>query len=287
MRILVTGRSGQLARSIKDRYPGAMLCGRPDLDLQRPETIAAAIAAMKPDVVVNAAAYTAVDAAESDADAAFAINRDGAAAAAQAAAGHDLPIIQISTDYVYSGSKEGAYVETDTAGPASIYGASKLAGEEAVRAANPMHVILRTAWVYSPYGKNFVKTMLDLAKSRPVLRVVDDQRGNPTSAADLADAVICVARRMMQDPDFGGLFHYAGRGDVSWCGFARQIFTISESLGGPQARVEAIATAEYPTPARRPQNSRLDCSAYERVFGRTIPAWQDSLRDCVTRLLHG
>ena len=262
--------------------------GRPQLDLTSPESVSAAIAAVKPDAVVNAAAYTQVDAAESEVEAAFAVNRDGAAAVARAAYQNGLPVVHISTDYVFAGNKDAPYVETDEPGPASVYGASKLAGEIAVRAANPRHVILRTAWVYSPHGKNFVKTMLSLAQTRPLLRVVDDQIGNPTSASDLAVAALAAASRLTQDRGFSGTFHYAGRGDVTWCGFARAIFAESARLGGPATEVEPIATADYPTAARRPANSRLDCSAFERVFdAKKIPFWQDSLHTCLRRLIHG
>ncbi|CAN5385269.1 dTDP-4-dehydrorhamnose reductase [soil metagenome] len=285
MRLLVVGGSGQLAQCLKERWPDAILAGRPMLDVRDPATIAKAIAESAPDAVVNAAGYTAVDAAEGDQGAAFAINRDGAAAVAREAARHGVPIVHISTDYVFSGTKSGPYNEADRPDPTGAYGRSKLEGEDAVRAANPRHVILRTAWVYSPFGNNFVKTMLKLALTRPVIRVVDDQHGNPTSAHDLADGVIAAAKQFGGRDEVLGTFHFAGRGDTTWCGFAREIFAISEELGGPVAAVEAITTADYPTAAKRPANSRLDCGAFERRFGLAIPAWQESLRGCVARLL--
>lgn len=285
MRILVTGRNGQVATALLERGEKAginvIAAGRPELDLENPPAVDAAIAAAKPTVVVNAAAYTAVDKAEQEPDKAFAVNRDGAAAAAKAAARLGVPFIHLSTDYVYPGDKISPYVESDATGPLGVYGQSKLAGEEAVRAAHPSPLILRTSWVYSPFGNNFVKTMLRVGRDRPVLSVVDDQIGNPTSAFDIADAILRVAPGL----GAGGVYHLCGNGDVTWCGFAREIFAQSTAKGGPGPEVKAITTAEYPTPARRPANSRMSMDAFESRFGFRLRPWRDALSETLERLL--
>jgi dTDP-4-dehydrorhamnose reductase len=290
--ILVIGREGQLARALAERAAalGRPLAavGRPDVDLTRPETIEAVLDREAPAAIVNAAAYTAVDKAESEPDAAYAINRDGVAALAGAAAKRDIPLVHVSTDYVFDGTKPAPYVETDMTGPACLYGATKRAGEQAVAAAGGRAVTLRTAWVTSSFGGNFVKTMLRLAGERDRLRVVDDQRGNPTSARDLADAALALIDRGATAgwpwaP--GEVFHAAGSGETTWCGFAREIFAISEAAGGPSCAVEAITTAEYPTLAKRPANSRLDCSKLAATLGRPFPDWRGSLQKTVLRLL--
>jgi len=188
---------------------------------------------------------------------------------------------------VFDGQKASAYVETDDVAPQNVYGRSKLQGEEAVRQANPNHIIARTAWVFSPVGANFVKTMLRLAGERDTLRVVDDQIGNPTYAPHLARALLDIARKARHAPKDGqwGTYHLAGRGDVSWCGFAREVMRVSAELGGPSAAVTAITTADYPTPAARPKNSRLDCGKAEGMFGVALPDWREGVRACVSRLL--
>lgn len=285
-RILVLGRSGQLAQALAERvqhHPGLNLSrlGRPEFDLAHPERVAAKIAAHRPDVIVNAAAYTAVDRAEQDAAAAFAVNRDGAAAAAAAAEALGLPFVHLSTDYVYSGDKPEPYVETDATGPLGVYGRSKLAGEAAVRAAHAASLILRTSWVFSPFGGNFVKTMLRLGAERDELAVVDDQHGNPTSALDLADAILRIAPGLGD----GGTYHLSNEGSTSWCGFARHIFATSRTAGGPAPHVRAIASADYPTPARRPANSRLSTEAFSRRFGFGLRPWREAVDDTVRRLL--
>jgi len=255
------------------------------LDLAEPSGIAAALAAARPDVVVNAAAYTGVDKAESERDLAFAVNGAGAGAVATAARALGVPLIHISTDYVFDGSKPAAYVETDPTAPLGVYGASKLAGEQAVLAAYPGAVICRTAWVYSPFGANFVKTMLRLAETREELGVVADQIGNPTSALDIADAVLTLARRLKDDPAAEtGIFHMSGSGEASWADLAEAIFGASAAHGGPTARVRRITTADYPTPAPRPANSRLDCRKLAEVHGLSLPDWRPSLAAVVARL---
>lgn len=290
MRLVVTGREGQVVRSLMERAKGraeVVALGRPALDLARPETIAPALADARPDIVVSAAAYTAVDQAEDEPERAFAVNATGAGAVAEAAARLGVPVIHLSTDYVFDGTKEHPYSEEDAPAPRSVYGASKLAGEEAVAAANPDHVILRTAWVYSPFGKNFVKTMLALAQTRDHLRVVDDQHGNPSAAHDIAEAVLAIVetwrRRAERRPR--GVYHFAGSGETSWCGLARHALAVSRAAGGPHAEVEAITTAEYPTRAARPRNSRLDCRRFRADFGYLAPEWQTSLEAVVKRLL--
>ncbi|MFT3988362.1 dTDP-4-dehydrorhamnose reductase [Aestuariivirga sp.] len=285
MRILVTGRNGQVATSLVEKAAQSphevIVAGRPELDLEDPASVRRVIMDAKPDLVVNAAAYTAVDKAEQDEARAFAVNATGAGAAAEAAAKLAVPFIHLSTDYVYSGDKPSAYVETDAAGPLGVYGRSKLEGEAAVKAAHPSPLILRTAWVYSPFGNNFVKTMLRVGKDRPVLSVVDDQRGNPTSALDIADAILRLAREARD----GGTYHLCGEGEVTWCGFARNIFELSKALGGPSPEVKAITTAEYPTPARRPANSKLSTDLFAKRFGFRLRPWHEATAETVERLL--
>ncbi|MBN9524811.1 MAG: dTDP-4-dehydrorhamnose reductase [Alphaproteobacteria bacterium] len=284
--VLVVGETGQLARELARAAwaPGVELtfAGRDIIDLARPETATAVVAAMKPGVVVNAAAYTAVDKAESDADQAFLVNRDGPAALARAAATVGAPLIHVSTDYVFDGTKDGAYTEDDPVAPVSVYGRSKEAGERAVREAAERHVILRTAWVYSPFGSNFVKTMLRLGAEREELRVVADQRGCPTAAADIAAAIVRLA-----GADHGwGTYHYSGAGPTTWHGFAEAIFAGAVARGAKvPARVTAIGTADYPTPAVRPANSVLDCSRIDRVHGIVARNWREALEDCLDALI--
>lgn len=290
IRLAVTGRNGQVALSLLEaatRHPASevVALGRPDLDLERPETVGPALVAARPDIVVNAAAYTAVDKAETEPDRAYAVNRDGAAAAARAASRLGVPFIHLSTDYVYPGDKPSPYVETDATGPLGVYGASKLAGELAVKAAHRQAVILRTSWVYSPFGANFVKTMLRIGKERELVRVVDDQQGNPTSALDIADAILRLAPGLTRDGGPGGTYHLCGEGSTTWCGFARFIFETSAGLGGPNPRVEAITTAEFPTPARRPANSRMSTQSFANRFGFVLRPWQIAARESVNRLL--
>lgn len=292
MKIVVTGRDGQVVQSLLERAATrpdvqVIALGRPDLDLSKPETVRKAITDAKPDLVVSAAAYTAVDQAEDEAELAFAVNAAGAQAVAQAAQTCGVPIIHLSTDYVFAGDADRPYVETDTTGPRSVYGSSKLEGERLVADAHPQHIILRTAWVYSPFGKNFVRTMLRLAETRDSLSVVSDQWGNPTSALDIADAVIRVADHLAATPDFSGygVYHLAGTGDTNWSGFARAIFAESQERGGPGATVSDIATSDYPTKAARPANSRLSTQKFSDIFDWTMPEWQASVSGVVARIL--
>ena len=292
MRLVVTGKAGQVATALAERGRAmgvdVVAVGRPELDLAKAENAEAVLAAARPDVIVSAAAYTAVDKAEADAEAAWAVNATGAGHVAAAASRLGVPIIHISTDYVFDGSKDAPYVETDATGPLGVYGASKLAGEQAVMAATPDHAILRTAWVYSPFGNNFLKTMLRLAADRPELRVVDDQLGNPTSALDIADAVIQVAKNLVARPgdaELRGVFHMAGSGEGSWADFAREIIAASAARGGPSARVTGIPASEYPTPARRPANSRLSSARLANVHTIFMPGWKKSTEEVVARLV--
>ena len=292
MKILVAGAQGQLARALVDAARerdglDVVALGRPQLDLVDKVTIAEAFAAIQPDLVVNAAGYTAVDKAESDADAAFAVNRDGAAALAAAADRHACPIIHISTDYVFDGAKAEPYVETDPVNPAGVYGRSKLEGETAVRAANPRHLILRTAWLYAPYGQNFLRTMVRLARERPQLRVVGDQHGNPTYVPHLADAILAVVAQLGaggHPADVWGVYQAAADGETTWAGFAAEIVRVGAHHGLPPVPVSPISTAEYPAPVRRPANSRLDCTKLARTFGAKLPPWQQGVSECVSRL---
>jgi dTDP-4-dehydrorhamnose reductase len=259
--------------------------GRPDIDLETPALIDTAIDAAQPDVIVNAAAYTAVDKAEVEPSRAFAVNRDGAEALAKTAARLNVPFVHLSTDYVFSGEKLEPYVETDATGPINVYGLSKLAGERAVMAAHPAALILRTSWIFSATGTNFVKTMLRLGAERDVIRVVNDQLGNPTGASDLADAILTVSPSLSTDRGAGGIYHYCGAGSTSWHGFACFIFEESARRGGPAPKIEAIATADFPTPAKRPANSRLDTSAFTQRFGFAPPSWKEAAIGTLDSLL--
>ena len=287
--ILVTGGTGQLATALA-AFGGARIVrvGRPDFDFDRPETIAAVFADVSPGVVVNAAAYTAVDKAETDEAGAWRANRDGPAALAMLCAQAGIPLIHVSTDYVYDGAKPSAYVETDPVGPRSVYGASKLAGETAVLASGARAIILRTAWVYAATGRNFVRTMLTLAETRDTLSVVADQIGCPTSAGDLAAAIARIVERIETgwDDAYAGVFHAAGSGETSWHGLAEAVFAAAAARGAKvPATVTPITTAEYPTPARRPANSRLDCGRLAAVFGVRLPEWEASLTRTVHQIL--
>lgn len=288
MRILVTGKAGQLATSLVEQAAGRadielITMGRPELDLELPRAIVERVEAFQPDLVVNAAAYTAVDKAETEPGRAFTINRDGAAEAARAAHRLGVPIIHISTDYVFDGRKLQPYIETDETNPINVYGLSKRDGERAVLEAHPRALILRTSWVFSPFGSNFVKTMLRLGSERPLLRVIDDQLGNPTSALDLADAILSIAPSLRTAP--GGLYHLTGGGSTSWHDFASFIFEESQKRGGPSPELEAIGSADYKMPARRPANSRLDCSAFSERFGISLRPWQVAASETVARCL--
>jgi dTDP-4-dehydrorhamnose reductase len=288
MKILVAGAQGQLARALLEAAGAHRAChvvalGRPHLDLLDRATIETAFEAVQPDLVVNAAAYTAVDAAERDPAAAHALNRDGAAALAAEAWACRCPIIHVSTDYLFDGAKAAPYVEDDAAAPASVYGRSKLEGEIAVRETNPRHVILRTAWLHAPYGKNFVTTILRLARERRELFVVSDQRGNPTYAPHLAGAVLAIASRIVAGAPGTpwGTYHAAAEGEADLAG---EILRIGARYGLPAPPIVPISTDEYPAEVRRPANSRLDCTRLARSYGIRLPPWRRGVAECVSRL---
>ncbi len=293
LRLVVTGSQGQVVRALQERaaYGGVEIValGRPQLDLLKPASIVSALEAARPDVVVSAAAYTAVDLAESHAAEAHVINATGAGEVARAGATLGAPVLHLSTDYVFDGALNRPYREDDPTGPIGEYGRSKLAGEQAVAAANPNHAILRTGWVYSPFGENFVRTMLKLAATREEITVVTDQHGAPTSAHDIADGVIKVARNLVANPAPGlrGVFHMVAQGEATRAEFAEAIFALSRDAGGPFARVRPILTSAYPTPARRPANSRLDTAKITREHGVALPHWREALAVCMARLVPG
>lgn len=289
MNILVVGRSGQVARALAAHaWPAGLqvTCrGRETLDLADPALEGKAIAdlsATKAGLLVNAGAYTAVDAAEADREAAFRLNAEGPAALARACARQGAAMIQISTDYVFDGTKAGAYVEDDPVAPLGVYGASKAAGEAAVRAALDRHVILRTSWVYDATGKNFLTTMLRLARERDEVRVVDDQHGAPTSAREIARAIAAIVAAGAARP---GTYHFTAAGATTWAGFAAAIFAGLAARGLKAPRLTAIPTSAYPTPARRPLNSRLDCSKLTRDYGITGRPWRDEVDHALERAL--
>ena len=282
--ILIAGESGQLAAALGEAAPSHGLAvrqvDRPVLDFDRPASIAAVFAEAAPWLVINAAAYTAVDAAEDDADAAFRANRDGPAELARLCEAAGIPLIHISTDYVYDGLKGAPYLETDLTAPQGVYGASKLAGDHAVQSGCSRAIVLRTSWVYSPTGRNFVRTMLSIAQRTDRLRVVADQKGCPTSAPDLAEAILLIASRIAaggwQDR-FAGLYHAAGTGWTTWHDLAVATFQEAVRYGSPVPTVDTISTAEWPTRAQRPLDSRLNCDRLEATFGLRLPAWRDGL----------
>jgi dTDP-4-dehydrorhamnose reductase len=278
MRLLVFGKTGQVARELQ-RIAGAIYLGREEADLMHPAACAAAITASSADAVINAAAWTAVDKAETEEAAATVVNGEAPTAMAQAAAAKGIPFLHISTDYVFDGTGEQPFKPDHPTGPLGAYGRSKLAGELGVRAAQGAHLILRTSWVVSAHGANFVKTMLRLGKERESLNVVADQIGGPTPAVAIAQALITAAQAMI-DGAPGGTHHFAGQPDTSWADFARAIMAEANLL----CQINDIPTSEYPTPARRPLNSRLDCSAFTAAFGISRPDWREGLSAIVKEL---
>lgn len=282
MKVLVFGTTGQVARELQRRRGDVTIDahGRDSADFEDPSACAALVRGTDADVVINAVAFTAVDAAEDDAARAEIVNGDTPAALAEAAAQRRLPLVHLSTDYVFDGSGDQPWSVDAPTAPLGVYGRSKLAGEHAIRATGGPHAILRTSWVVSAHGRNFVKTMLRLGAERKRLTIVADQVGGPTPAAAIADACFAVAAQLARDPGKRGTYHFSGAPDVSWAGFAREIF----AQAGVACDVADIATSDYPTPAQRPLNSRLDNSLTEAVFGLRRPDWRAGLRDILTEL---
>jgi dTDP-4-dehydrorhamnose reductase len=283
MTLLIFGRSGQVAQELARRMPAgtkAQFLGRDAADLTDPEVCAAQIMALKPKAVINAAAYTAVDRAESEEEVARLVNASAPSAMAGACAALGIPFVHISTDYVFDGAGTAPFAPDAPIGPLGAYGRTKAEGEAGIRAADGCHAILRTSWVFSAHGANFVKTMLRLSESRDALTVVADQVGGPTPAAAIADACLAIAAQLQANPAKTGTYHFSGRPDVSWADFARAIFDLS----GRKVAVTDIPTSAYPTPARRPTNSRMDCGLTETTFGIFRPDWRQGLHDVFSEL---
>jgi len=288
--ILVTGGAGQIGQEVsKAAWPvGVRLHtpGRDQLDLADPRSVADLFERQRFDAVINSAAYTAVDRAEQEVAAAFSTNALGAALLADHTRRAGIPLIQISTDYVFDGRAECPYEETDPIGPLGVYGGSKLAGELAVLTGNPRSLVLRTAWVLSQHRTNFLKTMLRIGGGQPTVRVVDDQFGCPTSATDIAATLVILILRMIDDTKAPtGVYHFVNHGETSWCGLAREIFRVSATLGGPCPTVEAIPTSAYPTPARRPGRSSLSTAKLTEDFGITPQEWKTAVAAIIPLVL--
>jgi dTDP-4-dehydrorhamnose reductase len=290
---LVTGADGQVGRALLAVFAGnaeVIPCNRGSLDLSNPDQIRATVREIAPDIIINAGAYTSVDRAESERDLAFAINGQAPGVIAEEAERASSLLIHYSTDYVFNGSKKGPWVEQDATDPLSVYGASKLAGEEAIRKAGSRYLIFRTSWVYAPEGRNFLLTMLRLGRERDSLNVVDDQIGAPTTAAELARATQSIAAGIVAgkygDADaWAGTYHTTCAGSVSWCGFARAIFDrASDLLNGKKPVVNPIAASEYPTPAKRPQNSVLSNEKLQRTFGVHLASWESALDEVLAAI---
>lgn len=288
--VFVAGKSGQLARCLAAVASccdvRVVTAGRPEFDIQDGNSIDRIINDVAPQAVINAAAYTAVDKAESEPEHCYAINRDGAGQLAATAWRRGVPFIHVSTDYVFDGCQSSPYREDDDTAPLGAYGRSKQEGEAAVLAAHPEAIVVRTSWLYSSFASNFVTTMLKLGHARSVVRVVADQHGCPTSAHDLASALLDIARQVSQaaGADRAGVYHLAGTGQTTWCGLAAKVFANGKNRGWRVPVLEPITTAEYPTPARRPANSVLDCAKIKRSFGIELPPWSESVAACVNRL---
>ena len=283
MSILVFGKTGQVATELARLAPDARYVGRGEVDLARPSQLAAFLKTVRAQAIINATAYTAVDKAEEDRDLAMAVNGASVGTMAEHAAAQGIPFVHISTDYVFAGNGTEPWRPEDPTGPLGVYGQSKLAGEALIVNAGGVHAILRTSWVFSAHGNNFVKTMLRLSESREHLTVVADQIGGPTPARAIAAACLAMAQRLISEPDKSGIYHFAGQPATSWADFARATF----ELAGRDVTVEDIPTSAYPTPAVRPLNSRLDCSSIRADFGITPPDWRAELKTVITELGHG
>ena len=283
MQVLVFGQTGQVATELARKVPvdvSMSSLGRADADLSQPETCYAAIMDMRPDLVINAAAYTAVDKAEEERELAFLVNESAPAEMAKAAANQKIPLLHISTDYVFDGSGTLPWKPEDPKGPLGIYGQSKLNGEMAIQHSGCQHAIIRTSWVFSAHGANFVKTMLRLSETRDRLTIVADQIGGPTAAADIAETLWKMAEKWGQGNGKTGVFHFSGAPSVSWADFAREIF----AQAGRSVDVVGIPSSEFPTPAQRPSNSRLDGSSLLAAYDIPQPDWRESLTDVLKEL---
>lgn len=285
MKILITGQHGQVSQALQQRLQGLgelIVLGRDQLDLANPEHIRQQVSAQRPDLIINAAAHTAVDLAESEPDAAFAINAIAPGILAEEAKALGVPLIHYSTDYVFDGTKAAPYTEADTPNPLSVYGQSKLAGEQAIAAAGDEYLILRTSWVYSNHGKNFLLTMQRLLQEKPQMRIVADQIGAPTWAGSIANSTRALIERWQAGAaGEWGVYHLTAQGETSWFGFAQAIAQQLRAEGKACAELEAIPSSAYPTPAQRPLNSRLDCSRLQQQWHVSQPHWQDALRECL------
>ncbi|MHC8408170.1 dTDP-4-dehydrorhamnose reductase [Pseudomonas sp. TMB3-21] len=284
MRILISGKHGQVSRELQRRLGSVgevIVPGREQLDLLRPEHIRQQVRTIRPDLIINAAAYTAVDLAESEANTAFAINATAPRIFAEEALALDIPLIHYSTDYVFDGSKVAAYTEEDVPNPLGVYGASKLAGERAITDVQGKHLILRTSWVYSTHGRNFLLTMQRLLQEKPELRIVADQIGAPTWAGTIAENTLALIERWQSGASAWGTYHLTAQGQTSWFGFAQAIGEALREQGKPCAELLPIPSSDYPTPAARPLNSCLDCSRLERDWGVSQPEWHTALRECL------
>ena len=288
--VLVAGNSGQVARCLSDlalcRNTAIVAIGRSEFDIEDQDKVDRVMTTVKPCAIINAAAYTAVDRAESEAELAFRVNDRGAALLANAAARERIPFVHISTDYVFDGSKQSPYLEDERPAPLNVYGASKLAGEVSVLKAYPDAIVLRTSWVYSPYGDNFLRTMLRLSELQRSARIVNNQHGTPTSARDLAGGILTIVGQLCSSKEKhrSGIYHLAGHGETTRYGFAAATFASLAKRGRRVPELRAITSSEYPTPARRPDYSALDSTKAERVFGVRLPAWQVSLEDCLDQI---
>lgn len=287
MKILINGRHGQVSHELQRRLGAAgelIVLGRDQLDLAQPDQIRRQVQNVRPDLIINAAAHTAVDLAESEPQSAFAINAVAPGILAEEALALDIPLIHYSTDYVFDGSKAGPYNEDDTPNPLGVYGKSKLAGEQAIRDVQGKYLILRTSWVYSTHGRNFLLTMQRLLQEKPELRVVADQIGAPTWAGTIANSTLALIERWQANEVANwGTYHLTAQGETSWFGFAQAIGEALRQQGKPCADLLPIPSSDYPTPAARPLNSRLDCSRLQRDWGVSQPDWQTALRECLTQ----
>jgi len=291
MKILITGAQGQVGKELvsiaNQRGFDVIAAGQTELDITQLKNIESYVEVHQPDLVINAAAYTAVNKAEEEQDITYAINRDGTANLAAVSKEKNIPLLHISTDYVFDGTKSEAYSENDAVSPLGIYGISKWQGEETIRQTLPEHIILRVAWVFGAQGNNFVKTMLRLAKDRDELSVVADQFGGPSPAKDIAKTLIILAEQYQKEKTLEwGTYHYCGDEKVSWCGFAKEILKQAKEQGliEKDIKVNAITTAEYQDPTKRPANSMLDCEKIKNTFGIEMPSWKESLNQVLTEL---